>query len=70
MLLLLDRYSAHGGSNIHPVLSNVKLFFLPLNKTSHIQPVDAGIIAAVKAKLRRKLLFKNSDNIDTAAKAI
>lgn len=70
VLLLLDNCSAHGGPDVHPVLSNVELFFLPPNTTSHIQPMDAGIIAAVKAKFRRRLLFRTFDNIDTAAKAI
>lgn len=52
------------------MLTNVKLFFLLSKTTSDIQTKDAGIIAAVKAKLRRRLLFKTFDSIDTDAKTI
>jgi hypothetical protein len=36
--------------------SNVKLIFLPANSTNVIQPLDQGIIAAVKAHYRRLLV--------------
>ena len=37
-------------------LPNVLVVFLPPNTTSHVQPLDAGIIRTFKAYYRRKLL--------------
>lgn len=59
ILLLLDNCSAHGQEDdIH--LENIKLFFLPANTTSLIQPCDQGIIRTLKAyyrtEMRRRIL--------------
>ena len=44
--------------------------FLPPNTTSKLQPLDAGVIAYVKAMYRRRLLFRVFDNIDAGRKSI
>ncbi|XP_046608718.1 tigger transposable element-derived protein 6-like [Neodiprion virginianus] len=53
VLLLLDNCVAHP-----PALrfSNIELAFFPANCTSHLQPLDLGIIAALKAKYRKMLV--------------
>ncbi|DAZ94057.1 TPA: hypothetical protein N0F65_010096 [Lagenidium giganteum] len=58
ILLLLDNASVHKPSKTaaQPELSNVKLQFLPPNTTSRLQPHDAGVIASVKARFKRKLI--------------
>ena len=47
VLLLMDNATCHGQHDDLPVLSNVRVFFLPPRTTSVIQPLDAGIIAAI-----------------------
>jgi hypothetical protein len=47
------------------VLSNLVVLFLPANTTSHVQPLDQGIIAAFKAHYKRYLIdwtLKQYDN--------
>ena len=50
VLLLLDNCSSHKIENL--ALSYVDVYFLPLNTTSKIQPMDAGIIMAFKKHYR------------------
>ena len=45
-------------------LSNVEVFFLAPNLTSHIQPLDKGIIAAFKKRYRSKQIRKLVEAID------
>ncbi len=52
ILLFVDNCSAHPDLTF----SHVKIEFLPPNTTSKLQPCDAGIIAAVKANYRKRLL--------------
>ena len=40
VLFIMDNAPGHG----HPELSHVKIHFLPPTTTSHLQPLDAGII--------------------------
>lgn len=51
--LILDNCSAHGTMEKLPYFANVTVIFLPPNSTSKVQPMDAGIIAAMKVKYRR-----------------
>lgn len=70
VLLLVDNCSAHGKKDTLPPLRNVRVEFLPPNTTSKVQPLDAGVIAWVKAKYKRRLLFRVFDNIDMGRKCI
>ena len=51
----------------HPVvdnLSNMKVVFFPPNATSRLQPMDQGVIHALKAGYRKKLLSKMIAAVD------
>ncbi|XP_069102038.1 tigger transposable element-derived protein 4-like [Argopecten irradians] len=52
VLLFLDNAPTHPKVD----LSNVKLKFFPPNTTSHLQPMDQGIIQAMKLKYRKRQL--------------
>lgn len=54
ILLLLDGVSSHNIDGLE--LPNVKCMFLPPNTTSHLQPLDQGIIADVKKRYRTRLV--------------
>ena len=54
VLLLADCASCHGVHSVLPELRSVHLEFLPANTTSLCQPLDAGIIAAIKRRLRKR----------------
>ena len=63
IILFLDNASSHGqGLN----LSNVTLSFLPPNTTSHLQPLDQGIIRAFKALYRKNLLRSLLSKMDSS----
>ena len=50
-------------------MSNVKMVFLPPNTTFRLQPCDAGIIAALKAHYRKRLMrhvLSEMDDTQTA----
>lgn len=57
VVLFLDNCSAHPKDTAS--LRNVKVVFLPANTTSHLQPLDAGIIKNVK-HFYRKCIVKRS----------
>ena len=61
VLLLLDNAPTHVATQ---PLSNVKLHFLPPTTTSHLQPLDAGIIQAFKGHYRRHQLQHIVTSID------
>ncbi|XP_067826762.1 tigger transposable element-derived protein 3-like [Heptranchias perlo] len=64
--LLLDKCSAHP-SNV--TLQNVKVFFLPSNVMSLIQPLNWGIIRNFKALYRRRMIQKIINVIDEKVQA-
>jgi hypothetical protein len=53
ILLLVNNFSGHASP---PTLNNIRLEFFAPNMTSHIQPLDQGIIRAFKAIYRRNYL--------------
>ena len=55
ILLIIDNASYHNINNL--VLTNIKVLFLPPNTTSHLQPLDNGIIAAVKKRYKTKQIL-------------
>jgi hypothetical protein len=65
ILMFVDNCSAHPNVS----LTNIKLMFLPPNTTSRLQPCDDGIIAAIKANYRKRLLrhvLSDMDECNTA----
>lgn len=61
ILLLLDNASSHP-TDVD--LSNVKLCFLPPNTTSHLQPLDSGIIKSFKSQYRKLQLQHIVEKLD------
>lgn len=61
VLLMLDNAPAHPK---HLKFSNVELLFLPANTTSHLQPLDQGIIKSMKTHYRKMLLRSVLTRID------
>eukprot|EP00731_Ephydatia_muelleri_P019478 Em0012g303a len=55
--LVLDGFSGHDERCIHS-LGQIRVFKLPPNITSVFQPMDQGIIAALKSGYRNRLLFR------------
>ncbi|XP_056017299.1 tigger transposable element-derived protein 6-like [Ostrea edulis] len=52
VLLIMDNAPSHA----EPLLSNVRIHYLPPTTTSHLQPLDAGIIQCFKSYYRQKQL--------------
>ena len=55
VILFIDNAPCHP-QNLKGKVSNINVCFLPKNTTSHLQPLDAGIIQNFKAKYRKLLL--------------
>lgn len=55
VLLLVDNFSGHQEPLEHQ-LSNIRLEFFAPNLTSHVQPLDAGIIASWKCQYRSEFI--------------
>jgi hypothetical protein len=55
VILLIDGAGCHGRPGDYQ-LSHTEVHFFPPNCTSHLQPLDAGIIRALKARYRAKVI--------------
>jgi hypothetical protein len=67
ILLISDNVSSHTNIDVTP-LTNITLLYLPPNFTSHLQPLDAGVIRSFKAHFRRlmvRFLIKGYDEKNT-----
>lgn len=64
ILLLVDNFTAHGKKEEMPPLDNVRAEFLLQKTTSKLQSLYAGIIAWLKEKYNRRLLFRVLENVD------
>ena len=73
VLLLLDNAPSHP-KDVN--VTNVKLVFLPANTTSMLQPLDQGIIKAVKTIYRKRLLqsvlakMDKEENVKNVSKCV
>jgi hypothetical protein len=73
---LLDNYSGHipleKFAEMNVVLHNIRIFYLPPNMTSAVQPCDVGIIRTFKAYYRKRfnnlLLDGYENNINNPEK--
>ena len=63
VLLLLDNCSAHRNNGLQ--LENTVLKFFPPNSTSRLQPLDAGIIHALKAHYRKRFTREMVENLES-----
>lgn len=69
VLLMLDNAASHGKEKDYQ-LSNVQVKFLPANTTSHLQPLDQGIIRTFKAHYRRYLLKSLISSMNTSESVV
>lgn len=65
ILLFIDNCPAN---NDIPILSNIKVKFLPLNTTSKLQPLDQGIIRTFKSIDRKEVVLKVIEDIESGKK--
>lgn len=63
-LLMIGNCTAQGKLETLSPLQNVLVELLPPDITSRVQPLDADIIAWLKAGYRRRVLFRVFDIID------
>lgn len=61
IVMFVDNASPH---KVLTTYSNVKLVYLPINTTSHLQPMDAGIIHAFKCYYKSSLAENYVDSLD------
>jgi hypothetical protein len=62
ILLFIDQYVAHPRDTT--VLKNIRVMLFPPNCTSHLQPVDMGIIHAFQCQYKRHLKWRTVAMID------
>ena len=56
IILFIDNAPCHLCRDLKGKFSNINVCFLPKNTTSHLQPLNAGIIQNFKVKYRKLLL--------------
>ena len=64
VILTIDNASSHGQPHILLELHNTEIAFPPKNTTSRLRPCDAGIIASVKRRFRRRQIQRAVDLLD------
>lgn len=71
ILLILDNFAGHPHSlpNLEKY-KNIKLIYLPANTTSRLQPLDQGIIAALKLNYQKLIMTKRLDTLDNYNKIL
>jgi len=62
ILLFIDQCAAHPRDTT--TLKNITILFFPPKCTSHLQPLDMGIIHALKCQYRKQLIWKTVAMID------
>ena len=68
--LLIDNASCHGNSKTIPKIQNVEVIYLPAKTTALIQSLDAGSIAALKRKYRRRQVLRALSFVGDDSKSI
>lgn len=69
-LLLPDNCYAHRKRKQLPELQNIRVEYLLSNMTSKMPALDAGIIASVKKKYLRWLLFRMFERMESGRKSM
>ena len=64
VILVIENASCHGTVEDIPILPKVEVAFLPKCSTSKTLPLDAGIIACIKWRYRKKQIMRALDLID------
>lgn len=70
ILIFLENCPRHGRPTSLPELQSFTVRFIRPNVTRRIHPMDARIIAELKAYYRSRLVSLNLDNIDARAKRV
>ena len=70
VLLLIDNCSAHGTAEMFPEMPNLRIVYLPPDCTSRVQPMDAGVIAALKLRYKKLHMDRALDNLEADVKKI
>ncbi|KAL1228682.1 Tigger transposable element-derived protein [Trichinella spiralis] len=66
ILLFIDQCPAHPSDTLY--LSHVKVVLFPSNCTSHLQPLDQGIIRCVKQCYRKRLVYDRLASLEAPKK--
>lgn len=64
VLLILDNFSGHPRTLPKNKYKNIELLYLPHNTTSHLQPLDQGIIQLLKANYMSIVSLKRLETVD------